>query len=46
LSEEIVIRRWLDCVDVVFGSGGLFDFIEERFVRKLLGEVVRELAAR
>ena len=40
----VTVRRWRDCVDIVFGSGELFSFVEERTIRRMLGEVVRELA--
>jgi hypothetical protein len=40
----VTIRSWRDCMEVSFGKGLLFDFIEERVIRKLLGVVVQELA--
>lgn len=40
----VTVRRWRDCVDIEFGHGELFSFVEERTIRRMLGEVVRELA--
>lgn len=40
---SVTIRSWRDCVDIAFGRGRLFDFIEERTARRMLGEMVREL---
>lgn len=39
----VTIRSWRDCVEVNFGKGRLFEFIEERVIRNMLGAVVREL---
>ena len=41
---SVTIRSWRDCVEVAFGAGRLFEFVEERLLRKLLGELVRERA--
>ena len=38
----VTVRSWRDCVEMVFGSGELFSFVEERTIRRLLGEMVRE----
>ena len=40
----VTIRSWRDCVDVAFGAGRLLEFVEERLMRRLLGELVREMA--
>ena len=40
---SVQIRSWRDCLDVAYGSGRLFEFVEERTVRKMLREVVRDL---
>ncbi len=42
----VTVRSWRDCVEVVFGAGDmLFACVDEHIVRRLLGDVVRELAA-
>ena len=40
----VTVRSWRDSTDVAFGSGDLFRFVEERTIRRMLGEVVREMA--
>ena len=40
----VTVRKWRDCVEMAFGRGELFSFVEERTIRRMLGEVVRELA--
>ena len=40
----VTVRSWCDCLEVDFGKGELFSFVEERTIRKMLGEVVREMA--
>jgi len=39
----VTVRSWRDCIDVVFGRGNLFSFVEESTIRRMVGEVVREL---
>ena len=39
----VTVRRWRDSVEMVFGSGELFSFVEEGTVRRMLVELVREL---
>ncbi|SNB46285.1 hypothetical protein [Geobacter sp. DSM 9736] len=39
----VTVTRWRDCVDIEFGSGELFSFVEERTIRRMLGEMVQEL---
>ena len=41
----VTVRSWRDYVEVVFGAGSmLFNAVDERTIRRLLGEAVRELA--
>ncbi len=40
----VTVRQWRDCMEMAFGRGELFNFVEERTIRRMLGEVVRELA--
>ena len=40
----VTVRSWRDCVDIAFGSGELFSFVEERTIRRMLGKLVQELA--
>ncbi len=42
----VTVRRWRDYVEVVFGAPSmLFSCVDERLVRSLVGDAVRELAA-
>ncbi len=42
----VTVRSWRDCMEVVFGAGDmLFASVDEHIVRRLLGDVVREMAA-
>ena len=40
----VTVKSRRDCVEMAFGKGELFSFVEERTIRRMLGEVVRELA--
>ncbi len=40
----VTVRQWRDCMEMAFGRGELFNFVEERTIRQMLGEVVRGLA--
>ncbi len=45
ISEmPVTVRNWRDYVEVTFGRGELFDFVEERTIRLILNRVVRDLA--
>ena len=45
MSElPVTVRSWRDSMDMTFGNGELFSFVEERTIRQMLGEVVREMA--
>lgn len=39
----VTIRSWQDWTDVDFGKGDLFSFVDERTVRRMLGQVAREM---
>lgn len=40
----VTVRSCRDRVEMAFGRGELFSFVEERTIRRMLGEVVREMA--
>ena len=40
----VTVRSWRDCVEMAFGRGDIFSFVEEHTIRRMLGEVVREMA--
>jgi hypothetical protein len=40
----VTVRSWRDCMEMVFGKGDIFRFVEERAIRRMLGEAVRDLA--
>lgn len=45
ISEvPVTVRQWRDCLEMAFGRGELFSFVEEQTIRRMLGEVVREMA--
>lgn len=39
----VTIRSWRDWTDVNFGKGDLFSFVDERTIRRMLGQVAREM---
>ena len=39
----VTVRSGRDCMEMVFGRGDIFSFVEERTIRKMLGDVVREM---
>lgn len=39
----VKVRSWQDCLEIVFGGSRLFQSVEEKTVRRIMGEVVREL---
>ena len=39
----VTVRSWRDCVEMAFGQGDIFSFVEEHTIRRMLGEVVREM---
>lgn len=44
ISEvPVMVRTWRDCLEMVFGRGDLFSLVEETAIRRMLGEVVREM---
>ena len=40
----VTVRSWRDCVEMAFGKGDIFSFVEEHTIRRMLGAVVREMA--
>ena len=40
----VTVRRWRDSVEMVFGGGELFSFVEESTIRRMLDKLVREMA--
>lgn len=40
----VTLRQRQDWVEVNFGGSALFDFIEERTIRRMLGEMAMEMA--
>ncbi len=40
----VTVRSWRDCVEMAFGKGDIFSFVEEQTIRRMLGELVREMA--
>lgn len=37
------VRSWQDCLEIAFGGSRLFQLVEEKTVRRIMGDVVREL---
>ena len=40
----VTVRQRRDCVEMDFGRGTIFSFVEERVIRRMLAEAVREIA--
>lgn len=40
----VTVRSWRDCMEMVFGKGEIFRFVDERTIRRMVGEAVRDLA--
>ena len=40
----VTVKSRHDCTEVIFGGSGLFSFVEERAIRRMLGEALREIA--
>lgn len=39
----VTVRQWRDWVEVAFGGNALFNFVDESTIRRMLGELAREL---
>lgn len=39
----VTVRSWRDCLEVAFGGSGIFNYIDEWTLRRLLGNAVREI---
>lgn len=39
----VTVKSWRDSVEVCFGNGELFSYVEERTIRQMLGDMVREM---
>ena len=39
----VTVRSRRDSLEIAFGSGELFSFVEEHTIRRMLGDVVREM---
>ena len=40
----VVVKRRRDGAEVIFGRGELFNFVEERAIRRMIGELFKEMA--
>ena len=40
----VTVKSRHDCTEVFFGGNELFSFVEERAIRRMLGEALREIA--
>lgn len=40
---QVKIRSWQDCLEIAFAGSRLFQLVEEKTIRTLLGDVVREM---
>ena len=40
----VTVRQRRDSVEMDFGRGNIFSFVEERVIRKMLADAVREMA--
>lgn len=39
----VKVRSWQDCLEIVFGGSRLFQLVEEKTVRRIMRDVVRDL---
>ena len=39
----VTVRSWRGSMEMAFGKGDLFSFVEEKAIRRMLGTVVEEL---
>jgi hypothetical protein len=39
----VTVRSWRGSLEMAFGKGDLFSFVEEKAIRRMLGTVVEEL---
>ena len=39
----VMVTSWRDWTEVAFGRGDIFSFVDERTVRRMLGQMAREM---
>ncbi len=39
----VTVRTWRDCQEVNFGGAGIFSFVDERTIRRMLADLVQEI---
>lgn len=43
-ETAVSVKKCLDCTEIVFSRGELFHFVEERMIRRMIGEVIDEMS--
>jgi len=43
-ETPVTVKKRCDGTEIIFGGGELFRFVEERMIRRLIGEVIHEMS--
>jgi hypothetical protein len=43
-ETAVTVKNRCDGTEIIFGRGELFRFVEERMIRRLIGEVILEMS--
>jgi hypothetical protein len=43
-ETAVTVKRHCDSTEIIFGRGELFRFVEERQIRRMIGEVIHEMS--
>ena len=43
-ETAVTVKKGCDCTEIIFGRGELFRFVEERMIRRMIGEVIQEMS--
>jgi len=43
-ETAVTVKKGCDSTEIIFGRGELFRFVEERMIRRIIGEVIHEMS--
>jgi hypothetical protein len=43
-ETAVTVKKGCDSTEIIFGRGELFRFVEERMIRRMIGEVIHEMS--
>ena len=43
-ETAVTVKKGCDCTEIIFGREDLFRFVEEKTIRRMIGEVIHEMA--